>query len=142
MRASATIRRLEYTHQVGPDADHAILAIKAHGQAGEAATDDVSLFVQPGWQRSVIFAYSNLFDPALGRDRGAVGIAPRVVSGSCWPSGHGALLESRSSWCHGREPGFIGVPVGLPAVTWCPGGVVGRARHRDTLLVALRDKLK
>jgi hypothetical protein len=43
-------------------------------------------------------------------------------------------LDEHDRWSHGREPGLIGGPTGLPAVTSCPGGVVGRAQHRDTLL--------
>ena len=65
---------------------------------------------------------------------------PTAMKGSvCSPT---SAPLSAGRWSHGREPGFIGVSIGFPAVTWCPGGVVGRARHRDTQPVALRDKLK
>jgi hypothetical protein len=81
-KASATARCGEDAHQVRPDGDRFVLVVKPHDQAGETATENLALLVQPGRQGSVSFVYCDLFDPALLRDRGAVGVAPWVVRGS------------------------------------------------------------
>ncbi len=81
-RASATARCGEDAHQVRPNSDRVVLVVKPHDQAGETTTEDLALLVQPGRQGSVSFVYCDLFDPALLRDRGAVGVAPWVIRGS------------------------------------------------------------
>lgn len=67
--------------------------------------------------------------------------SPPTAKKSPWYSSTSAP-HAPSHWSHGREPGFHRGSRRLPAVTWCPGGVVGQARHRGTPLAALRDELK
>jgi hypothetical protein len=85
---------------VGAYADRFVVAVKPHDEAGGAAAEDLALLAQPGRYCPVAFVHRDLFDPTVLGDKGAMGVAPRVIALG-W---HSQCLSCRDWMVAGQPP--------------------------------------